>query len=78
MPALAAGLNARSNRTVELYRDTVKPLRERLADLRLKDRASASATSSRAGHAGKRDVCPQPGQLVIDAADGERIYLAWA
>lgn len=29
----------------------------------------ASETSARTGH---------PGQLVIDVADGERIYLAWA
>ncbi len=34
---LANGLSGRSNRTKELYRDTVKPLRERLGEVRLKD-----------------------------------------
>jgi integrase len=34
---LAAGLSGRSDRTVELYRDTVKPLRERLGDVKLKE-----------------------------------------
>ena len=34
---LAAGLNGRSARTVELYRDTVKPLRPHLDDIKLKD-----------------------------------------
>lgn len=34
---LAGGLSGKSGRTVELYRDSVKPLRERLADVRLKD-----------------------------------------
>ena len=34
---LAGGLNGRSDRTVELYRDTVKPLRERLAGVKLRD-----------------------------------------
>jgi integrase len=34
---LAGGLSGRSDRTVELYRDTVKPLRERLADVKLRD-----------------------------------------
>jgi integrase len=34
---LAGGLNGRSDRTVQLYRDTVKPLREHLADVKLRD-----------------------------------------
>jgi integrase len=34
---LASGLNGRSERTVELYRDTVKPLRERLGAVKLRD-----------------------------------------
>ena len=34
---LASGLNGRSDRTVELYRDTVKPLRERLGEVKLRD-----------------------------------------
>ena len=34
---LSGGLNGRSGRTRELYRDSVKPLRERLADVRLRD-----------------------------------------
>jgi integrase len=34
---LATGLSGRSNRTVELYRDTVKPLRELLNDVKLRD-----------------------------------------
>jgi hypothetical protein len=34
---LAGGLSGRSDRTVELYRDTIKPLRERLADVKLRD-----------------------------------------
>ena len=34
---LAGGLNGRSGRTVELYRDTVKPLRERLDDVKLRE-----------------------------------------
>jgi len=34
---LAGGLSGKSDRTVELYRHSVKPLRERLADVRLKD-----------------------------------------
>ncbi len=34
---LAGGMHGRSDRTVELYRDTVKPLRERLGDVKLRD-----------------------------------------
>jgi integrase len=34
---LAAGLSGRSERTKDLYRDTVKPLRERLDGVKLKD-----------------------------------------
>jgi integrase len=34
---LAGGLTGRSDRTKELYRDTVRPLRERLADVKLRD-----------------------------------------
>ena len=34
---LASGLNGRSDRTKELYRDTVKPLREPLGDIKLRD-----------------------------------------
>ena len=34
---LANGLSGRSDRTKELYQDTVKPLRERLGDLRLRE-----------------------------------------
>jgi integrase len=34
---LASGLSGRSERTVELYRDTVKPLREPLAAVKLRD-----------------------------------------
>ena len=34
---LAGGLSGRSDRTVQLYRDTIKPLRERLADVKLRD-----------------------------------------
>jgi hypothetical protein len=34
---LAGGLSGRSDRTRELYRDTVKPLRERLADVKLRE-----------------------------------------
>ena len=34
---LAGGLNGRSDRTRELYRDTVKPLREPLGDVKLKE-----------------------------------------
>ena len=34
---LAAGLNGRSKRTVELYRDTVKPMRVQLGDVKLKE-----------------------------------------
>jgi hypothetical protein len=33
---LANGLSGRSNRTKELYRDTVKPLRQRLDEVRLR------------------------------------------
>ena len=38
---LDGGLHGRSGRTVELYRDTVKPLRERLADVKLRDLTAA-------------------------------------
>ena len=34
---LAGGLSGRSDRTVELYRDAIKPLRVRLADVKLRD-----------------------------------------
>jgi len=34
---LANGLNGRSDRTKELYRDTVKPLREPIGDVKLKE-----------------------------------------
>ena len=34
---LANGLSGRSDRTRELYRDTVKPLRERLGDVKLRE-----------------------------------------
>src|SRR5690242_7917926 len=34
---LANGLSGRSDRTKELYRDTVKPLRERLGDVKLRE-----------------------------------------
>lgn len=34
---LAGGLSGRSGRTVELYRDTVKPLRERLGEVKLRE-----------------------------------------
>ena len=34
---LANGLNGRSDRTRELYRDTVKPLRERLGEVKLRE-----------------------------------------
>jgi len=34
---LAGGMHGRSDRTVELYRDTVKPLRERLGEVKLRD-----------------------------------------
>jgi len=34
---LANGLSGRSDRTGELYRDTVKPLRERLGDVKLRE-----------------------------------------
>ena len=34
---LANGLNGRSDRTRELYRDTVKPLRKRLGEVKLRD-----------------------------------------
>jgi hypothetical protein len=33
----ANGLSGRSDRTKELYRDTVKPLRERLGDVKLRE-----------------------------------------
>jgi hypothetical protein len=65
--AVAGDLNARSSRTVALYRDIVRRLRERLADLGLKDRTRWQARS-----------LPADGHLVIDAADGERIHVAWA
>jgi hypothetical protein len=35
--ALANGLSGRSHRTKDLYRDTVKPLRERLAEVKLRE-----------------------------------------
>lgn len=43
---LDAGLNGRSDRTVELYRDTVKPLRELIAHVKLKDLTAGDVQSS--------------------------------
>ena len=34
---LASGLSGRSDRTRELYQDTVKPLRERLGEVKLRE-----------------------------------------
>jgi hypothetical protein len=37
---LASGLSGRSDRTRELYRDTVKALRERLGEVKLRERTA--------------------------------------
>ena len=56
---LAGGLSGRSGRTVELYRDTVKPLRERLASVKLRDPSAGDvqeALDTLAGHLSTRSL----------------------
>jgi hypothetical protein len=43
---LRGGLNGRSDRTRELYRDTVKPLRAQLADVKLRDLTAGDVQES--------------------------------
>ena len=43
---LAGGLHGRSDRTRELYRDSVKPLRDRLADVKLRDLTAGDVQDS--------------------------------
>ncbi|MGE5287594.1 MAG: site-specific integrase [Micromonosporaceae bacterium] len=50
---LAGGLHGRSERTRELYRDTVKPLRQRLAGVKLKDLTAGDAQEALDALAGR-------------------------
>jgi integrase len=56
---LAGGLHGRSDRTRELYRDTVKPLRDQLADVKLRDLTAGDVQESLdalAGHLSTRSL----------------------
>ena len=67
---LANGLSGRSDRTKELYRDTVKPLRQRLGEVKLRELTAGDVQETLDALAGAA-ADPVPGACA-DAAGDER------